>query len=169
MQFLVPQFIDVEPKIIGPISVRQFILIAVGGALMYGVYSIFALIVAVPLMLLIAGVSFSFAFLKINTQPLHIFMLSFIKTFRKPRLKTWKKLLTPLPVKKAPKDLYEKEAKEMGGPAPRKIADTQNLGELALILDTGGTYRGEEERSLILPKQTAVPKAGPTPPPSAKP
>ncbi|KKS92044.1 MAG: hypothetical protein UV69_C0039G0006, partial [Parcubacteria group bacterium GW2011_GWE2_43_12] len=30
-QFVVPQFIDVEDKIIGPITVRQFIIIMVGG------------------------------------------------------------------------------------------------------------------------------------------
>ena len=29
-QFLIPQFIDVEPKILGPLTLRQFITIVIG-------------------------------------------------------------------------------------------------------------------------------------------
>lgn len=162
MQFLVPQFIDVEPKIFGPISVRQFLILAVTGGAGYLFYVGLPLAIAAPVDVLLAGFGFAFAFLKINSQPLHLFMLSFIRTFRKPKIKVWQKNLAGVKYKKPPKE--DEDAKTaVKGPAPEKVADLARLEELTLILDTGGTYRGEEERELKLPTQTAkAPKQAPT-------
>ena len=37
-QFTVPQFIDVEDKVIGPITVRQFIILLFGGGFIFIAY-----------------------------------------------------------------------------------------------------------------------------------
>ena len=39
-QFVIPQFIDVEDKIIGPITVRQFIIMLAGGGLVFISYKL---------------------------------------------------------------------------------------------------------------------------------
>ena len=61
-QFTVPQFIDVEDKIIGPITVRQFIIMLSGFiivAVFYKIFDFSAFIVFGFLILIIAGI-FSF-------------------------------------------------------------------------------------------------------------
>ena len=39
-RFIVPQFIDAEDKILGPITVRQFIIMIVGGLLIFAAYKL---------------------------------------------------------------------------------------------------------------------------------
>ena len=39
-QFTVPQFIDVEDKILGPITVRQFLLLVVGGLIIFAEFKL---------------------------------------------------------------------------------------------------------------------------------
>src|SRR3989339_805610 len=65
MQFTVPQFIEVEAKIIGPISARQFIELLVTGGLTFG---------------------------NINGQTMHYFLLNLVQTLKKPRLKVWRRM-----------------------------------------------------------------------------
>ena len=40
MQFIVPQFIDVEDKIIGPVTTRQFVVLLAAGAMIVIDYQI---------------------------------------------------------------------------------------------------------------------------------
>src|SRR3989338_6179494 len=75
-QFVVPQFIDVEDKIFGPITTRQFIILLVGGGIVFLAYrfgdlALFAVILAV-----VGGITFLFAFGKINGQLFHYFLLN---------------------------------------------------------------------------------------------
>ena len=69
MRFAVPQFIDVEDKIFGPLTFRQFVYLAGGGGLAFLAYklipSFFGFIVALP----IAGFAFALAFVKVNEKP----------------------------------------------------------------------------------------------------
>ncbi len=69
MRFAVPQFIDVEDKIFGPLTFKQFVYLAGGGGLAYIAYklipSFFGIIAALP----IAGFAVALAFVKINDKP----------------------------------------------------------------------------------------------------
>ena len=69
MQYQVPQFIEVEDKIVGPLTIRQFIYLAGTGGLciVYAFYlpAIVGILLAVPTVAL--GVSL--AFYKINGKP----------------------------------------------------------------------------------------------------
>ena len=70
-QFVVPQFLDVEAKIIGPITGRQFVILLATILAEFLIYSIFLNI----LFMLIFGIptfalGIIFAFVKVNGQPL---------------------------------------------------------------------------------------------------
>ncbi len=72
MQFPVPQFIDIEDKIIGPFTLKQFGFIFGGGVLIAALFRILQLSViffflAVP----IALISIAFAFGQFNGKPLY--------------------------------------------------------------------------------------------------
>lgn len=146
MQFTIPQFIDVEAKIIGPITVRQFILILAGfflGALAYKIFD-FSLFLTTVIIILIIIIMFGFA--KINGRPFHHFVVNFIQTLKKAKLRVWNNTL----VMAAKEEEAAKKVLEIYHVTPKHYTASR-LAELSLMVDTGGAYRGEggENRSEI--------------------
>lgn len=140
-QFTVPQFIDVEDKIVGPLSARQFlILLAVGllDALLYKLMLFWKFIlIGIPIFI----IGFVFAFIRVNGQPFHFFVLNMIQTFSRPLLRVWDKRLTSKEIKAFLR------AKTVPPPpaAPSKAPLTvSRLRELSLIVNTGGAYEPED-------------------------
>jgi hypothetical protein len=66
MEYQVPQFIDVEDKIIGPLSLKQFIYLAGSAGLCVIFFAYLPFIFAVLLSLPVAGFGAALAFYKIN-------------------------------------------------------------------------------------------------------
>jgi hypothetical protein len=69
MQFHVPQFIDVEDKLFGPFTFRQFVYMVGGLGLSYLVYKFFGIVIAIFLVPAILGLSAALTFVKINNKP----------------------------------------------------------------------------------------------------
>jgi hypothetical protein len=73
-QYQVPQFIEVEDKIFGPLTLKQFIYLAGAGAGAGGLSRVFftllPLLLALPLIGIAVGIGAAFAFYKINGRPL---------------------------------------------------------------------------------------------------
>ncbi len=139
-QFVVPQFIDAEDKILGPITARQFIILLVAfliGAILWKLLTfVWFLVVFVPLMAASAVV----AFVKINGQPFHYFFLNLIQTVKRPQLRVWDKTLTNTELNR---HLQEK-LPPVAIPFTRKgSASTSRLQELSLVVNTGGVYKPE--------------------------
>ena len=86
MQYQVPQFIDIEDRIIGPLTLKQFLYLAFAGALLFVFWFLFAFYIWVIVAIPIAGGAAAFAFLKINDRPFVYFFLAFVKYFTKPKL-----------------------------------------------------------------------------------
>jgi hypothetical protein len=143
-QFVVPQFIDVEDKILGPITVRQFIILLAAGFLLVIFYKLFNFITFIVVGLPILVLAIVLAFVKINGMPFHFFLLNIIQTLRKPNLRVWDKTISKDEAKakleKKPEPVTTKKATK----AP---ATTSRLQELSLVVNTGGVYRPEEEET----------------------
>src|SRR3989344_2105148 len=90
-KYIVPQFIDVENKIMGPITVRQFATVAVGGVLVFAAYKLADFSLFLILTAIIIAVTAVVAFLKFNGLPFHIFLLNVVGTYKKPMLRVWLK------------------------------------------------------------------------------
>lgn len=91
MQFQVPQFIEIEDKIFGPLTIKQFIYIIGGAGLSFIVYTFLPKIISIPLIIIVIGFSVALAFLKINNQPfIYIIQAAFIY-FTSNKLYLWKK------------------------------------------------------------------------------
>lgn len=137
-QFTVPQFIDVENKIIGPLTVRQF-MIMLGAAVIIGLsYKLFdfTLFLAVTVATVIVAALFSFV--KINGRPFHLFMLNAIQTWRRPGLRVWNnRLMAP---EAGEPNVEIRAAAPVAAP---KLYKKSRLAELALVVDTKGRYKGE--------------------------
>jgi len=140
-QITVPQFLDVEDKIIGPVTVRQFIEMLIGGIIIFIFYKIFDFSLFIVTGLAIFGVTIILAFARVNGQPFHNFMLNFIATLKNPKLKIWKKVISDHDIKLIL--AQPTEAKVTVPQTKRQAITASNLSELSLIVDTGGVYQGE--------------------------
>lgn len=146
-QFVVPQFIDVEDKIIGPITIRQFIVILAGSLIIAISYKLFDFSLFVVFGLLTFTIAGVFAFLKINGRPFHYFVLNLFQTFKRPRLRVWHNGFS------LTSDNYGIEESSFTPVVPavfNKHYTASRLAELSLIVDTKGAYQGEGEESGVI-------------------
>jgi hypothetical protein len=91
MRFQVPQFIEIEDKIFGPLTIKQFIYIAGGAGLSFILFRSLPLIIAVPLIIGVLGFSLALAFYQINNKPLIYIIQSAFGYFLSSKLYLWKK------------------------------------------------------------------------------
>ncbi|MFA6918643.1 MAG: PrgI family protein [Patescibacteria group bacterium] len=140
-QVVVPQFLDVEDKVIGPITVRQFIEMLIGGLIIFIFYKIFDLSLFIVSGLIVLSLTIVIAFATINGQPFHYFLLNFISTLKNPKLKVWKKKISRDEIKASLKK--PKEHRIPVVKMARQPLSNSKISELALIIDTGGVYTGE--------------------------
>lgn len=140
-KFVVPQFIEVEDKIFGPITVRQFVIILIDGIVLAILYKLVDLALFVVFLALFGGFGLVLAFVKINGQVFHYFLLNVFETLKKPSVRIWLKKISDAELKfltkteppPPPRPVYTKEARLVS-----------HLSELALVVDTGGKYEPEE-------------------------
>ncbi len=90
MRFRVPQFIDVEDKLFGPFTFKQFVYLAGGIGLIFVVYKLLPFFIAIILILPIAGLSAALAFYKPNGKPFVFMLQSFVKYITSNKLYIWK-------------------------------------------------------------------------------
>jgi len=136
-QFTVPQFIDVEPKIIGPITARQFLIFLAAALLIFSFYKLFNFGTFILASVLVFIISVVFAFVKINGRPFHFFILNLLQTFKRPGLRIWNHKAVNIENKEEKEIEYEKVL------TPEKYFAKGRLEELSLIIDSKGKYRGE--------------------------
>jgi hypothetical protein len=141
-QFIVPQFIDKEDRIIGPITVRQFLICLVAAGILFVEYKLLTTAFFILALIPTAGLAGTFAFIKINGQPFHLFFVNFLQTQVRPKLRVWNKSLSLDEIKSA--------QKVVGLPAVEKVKlkkrpTSTRLRDLALTVNTGGVYIAEEE------------------------
>jgi hypothetical protein len=91
MKFEVPQFIEVEDKIVGPLTWRQFVYLAGGAGALSICYFVLPFILFVIIGLPIGALAGFLAFHKVNNRPFSIFLESAVNYFRKGRLYLWRK------------------------------------------------------------------------------
>jgi hypothetical protein len=92
MQYAVPQFTEVEDKLIGPLTLKQFLfLLATGGIILFFYsllgYSLFFWLFAIPTAL--TGLAVVFA--KYNGRPLTAYSAAFIDYLSRPQVRIFKR------------------------------------------------------------------------------
>lgn len=137
MQYQVPQFIDVEDKIFGPFTFKQFIYMIGGIALSYLIYRLIPSIIfsAIPIIIVLAF-SGALAFYRINNRPFINILESAFKYMIGARLYLWKK-----------------EDKKPPAAAKIKPAKTNMLaGAVLSSRSAGGTAGAERYAGVMVPK-----------------
>lgn len=91
MHAQVPQYLDVEDKIIGPLTLKQFLYLLLGGGILFLLYQALKFSVFIIIGLPIAILVLALAFYKIDKRKFSQFLISFLKFISKPNIYTWKK------------------------------------------------------------------------------
>ena len=134
MQFRVPQFIDVEDKLFGPLTFKQFVYLAGGAGLVFVIYKTISLIFAIFLMIPVAGLAAALAFYKPNGKPFIFLFQSAIKYFTTNKLYVWKQKIKKV-------DKKDEETDNLLPPI-LPASSSSNLRDLSWSLDI-------EDNSLI--------------------
>jgi len=134
MEFTVPQFVEKEPKLIGPFTFKQFIFVAIAGAACFFLY-FFIGKKNMPLFILIAillfGGSLALAFIRIKGYTLPILIKNFFAFTIMPKIFLWHRKLIPPKVSKIKK--FEKAEVEE---TPLKIIEESSLQKLSTQVET---------------------------------
>ena len=136
MEFTIPQFIEKEPKIVGPFTLKQFVFIGFAGVLCFVFYYTLPFGLFLILSAVILGIGISLAFLKINGASLPVVIKNMFYFVFKPKIYLWKKgnFQEQVSLKREVKAkiITEKRHRE----PIYKISDKSRLGNLFTKIET---------------------------------
>ena len=90
MRFQVPQFIDIEDKIFGPFTFKQFVYLAGGAGASYAIWKLLPTIIAILLIIPILGIALALTFYKVNGKPFIEVLQAWFVYALKNKLFIWK-------------------------------------------------------------------------------
>lgn len=92
MNFVLPQFIEMEAKIVGPLTLKQFMYIAGGAGLSFMIYfsNPLGTTISVVLIILIMSASLALGFVKINGIALPVVMVNALRFAMSSKIFLWK-------------------------------------------------------------------------------
>ena len=91
MQFKVPQFLEIEDKIFGPFTFRQFAYLAGGAGLCFILYRLLGLAVGAIPIAIVAGFAGALTFYRPNNKPFVYMLEAGFKYYLQDKLYIWKK------------------------------------------------------------------------------
>lgn len=144
MQFKVPQFLDIEDKIFGPFTFKQFIYLIGGGGLCFILYKLLGLLLGIIPMLIVAGISLALAFYRPNNKPLLNMVEAGFKFYVQNRLYVWKRRMKKLEKKEIPEQIKNNQNNQMPGYNQRNVTGSK-LKDLAWSLDVLDLKKNNQE------------------------
>lgn len=91
MQFQMPRFLDIEDKVIGPLTFKQFVYLAGGLGLAYASMRYLGWTWGFPFIILFAGLGIGLSFWKPNNRPAISMLQAFLKHYTKSRMYVWQR------------------------------------------------------------------------------
>lgn len=133
MRFTVPQFIDYETKIIGPLTLKQFIFLAMAGTISVILYfTVHVTLLFLFVSILAFSTAFALAFVKINGKDLPTVFVNFLKFNFSSKMFLWGK-------KQVPSVIYTKEEikrEVIEDEVPLKMGEKSQLKNIRTEIET---------------------------------
>lgn len=129
MQFKVPQFLDIEDKIFGPFTFKQFVYLTGGAGLCFVLFKLMGFFLAFIPIAIVASLSLALTFYRPNNKPFVNMLESGFKYFMQSKLYIWKK--------ETPAEISQRiQPVSQTSPAvPTRKLDGSKLRDLAWSLD----------------------------------
>ncbi len=137
-QFQVPQFITVEDKVIGPLTIKQSVFVLGGIGIIFVAYRVFIPFIFFPIAAFVGGLAAALAFLKINDVPFPTLVKNGFLYAMRPHVYIWKK-----EDQKKQKALLTKELSGLTINKTPKLSESK-LSDLAWSLNIKEKYREPE-------------------------
>jgi len=137
-QFTVPQFIEHEPKIVGPLTFKQFLFLGIAVAICFIFYfaTPFFIFIMATIVIMLGGAAL--AFLKSGGRSLPVVLKNFFIFSLAPKMYLWKQK-TGLPPKVIKAALIKKATEKSSVPT---VAGKSRLNALSTQIET---KTGEQE------------------------
>lgn len=132
--FQVPQFIEEQPKIVGFLTLPQFLYLVGAGGLSFAAFYIFNFFLWLLITAAAAALAVALAFVKVNGQPFIRVLISGLGFLLKPRTYTWQRAL--------PEEEIEVGALERLTELRKKMSLEDRLKSVALAVTTGKFFSG---------------------------
>ncbi|KPJ54775.1 hypothetical protein AMJ47_03450 [Parcubacteria bacterium DG_72] len=116
MEFSIPQFIEKEAKIVGPLTFKQFAFFGLAVLICVALYFLLPKLIFFILSPVLLGGAFALSFYKKEGVPLPELIIGFFSFIFKPKIYLWKKKGVP------PKFLRQEDVK-------KRAAKKESLGE----------------------------------------
>ncbi len=129
MEFQVPQFIEEKPKIVGFLTLAQFLYLAGGALISFVGFRVLSFFLWLLVTLVVGTAAVFLAFVKINGQAFPKLLASLLNYFWKPRTFTWQRKLPEATI-----DLEKIEAIEN---ARKRMNIQEKMKSIALSVTTG--------------------------------
>jgi len=91
MQFKVPQFLEIEDKIFGPFTFKEFVYLAGGAGICYMLFKLLGLLLGAIPILIVGGFSVALTFYHPNGKPFINMVESVVKYLMQSKLYIWKR------------------------------------------------------------------------------
>jgi hypothetical protein len=134
MNFQVPQFIEEKAKIVGFLTIQQFLLLIGAGGACFLFFNIFNFFIAFLLSLVVGGAAVVLALGKVNGQSAFKMLGSAAEYAWRPRRYTWQRKFAETSLNTSGIEAIEA--------ARRKIGIQEKLKSIALSVTTGKLFSG---------------------------
>lgn len=134
-QYKVPQDVEAEDKLIGPLSLRQFIYVVIGlgwAGLMFLLFSKIIVVMIIAI-LPVTGFFLLLGFGRRQEQSFDNYLAAVVKFFIEPRIRVWDKDLS--------QNELVKKTEKAPEIIPAKNVNVGSLKQLAMIMDTHGAQK----------------------------
>jgi len=136
MQFSVPQFIEYEAKIVGPLTFRQFLFFLVAGIISIILYKILPFSLFLLSALIVFGIAAALAFLRFGAKSLPAVLGNILKFNISPKTYLWRKKEVKMGVPGKQTEFKKEREKEGEEELPLKIAQKSLLKKLKSRIET---------------------------------
>lgn len=91
MQFQVPQFIETEDKIVGPLTLKQFVYVAAAAAISFMLFFVLSMWLWIIVVAILAAVAIALSFGQYDGRPLPQVLIAALNFYWQPKLYVWKR------------------------------------------------------------------------------
>lgn len=132
MQYSVPQFIDIEDKVVGPLTAKQVLILILGGVVLLVAFRFFNLAFFIIVALIVAPVSLVLAFYKPRGISAIQYIFNYVDYLTNPKIYVWRR--------ETDRNTYLKRSLQKRQSAndaqPLKSVSRSRIRDLAILLDT---------------------------------
>ncbi|MBI2636240.1 PrgI family protein [Candidatus Peregrinibacteria bacterium] len=146
----IPQNVQIEDRVVGPLSLRQIIIMAIGGGLSYVMYSAVQRSighVSIPLTIILwtpAAIAAAFALININDMSLLRICLLLLERIQKPSLRTWApRTGISITIRTSATDSKDENAGKKRAEVPGQTTE-QQIADLTRVVDMPATTNKDE-------------------------